>query len=153
MMRGYRTRGQGMVEYALVLPVFLWLAVGVLDFGRAIWEYNTVSFLARDGAHFATIPTHSTTEIQSHVRGLCMTMLSNTCYTPPPGAPLPGNTAAISVTRGSCGNASSPTIVTVTYQFQAASLMIASVWGGGTLPLQASSHMYVEAGPAGSCAS
>jgi Flp pilus assembly protein TadG len=142
-----------MVEYALVLPVFLWLAVGVVDFGRAIWEYNTVAFLARDGAHFASIPTHSTSDINSHVRGLCMTMLSQTCYTPPLPSPLPASTAAISVTRGTCGSTSSPAVVTVTYQFQAASLMIADLWGGGALRLQASSTMYVEAAPAGGCAS
>jgi Flp pilus assembly protein TadG len=151
-MRSRRTRAQAMVEYAIVLPVFFWLTLGVVDFGRAMWAYTTVAYVAREGARFGTIPSRGTTEIESAVTARCTTMLSNTCYTPPVPANLPPNTAAISVTRGTCGSTSSPVIVSVTYAFEPASLMIANLWGGGTLDLQAASQMYVESGPAGGCA-
>jgi hypothetical protein len=116
-----------------------------------------VAFLARDGAHWGTIPTHGTTgtnNIYDHVKDRCATMLTKTCntYTALP-AHLTPNTAGISVTRGSCGDTSSPVIVRVAYEFQPASLMIADLLDQPhTLRLYASSQMYVEAAPAGGCA-
>jgi len=41
--------GQGLVEFALVVPLILLLLMGVLDFGRAIFAFNEVSNAAREG--------------------------------------------------------------------------------------------------------
>jgi len=43
-------RGQSLVEFALVAPVLLVILLGVVDLGRAIYYYNTLSNLAREGA-------------------------------------------------------------------------------------------------------
>jgi Flp pilus assembly protein TadG len=48
-------RGQTVVEFALVVPVFLLLVFGVLDFGRAVYEYNTIVNAARQGARYGII--------------------------------------------------------------------------------------------------
>ena len=50
-----RERGQAMVEFALVLPIFLLVLLGVFDFGRAIYAYNDVANAAREGARTAII--------------------------------------------------------------------------------------------------
>jgi hypothetical protein len=50
-----QTRGQALVEFALVLPILLILLLGVLDFGRAIAAYNSVSNAARSGARVAIV--------------------------------------------------------------------------------------------------
>ncbi|HWM15244.1 MAG TPA: TadE family protein [Microbacterium sp.] len=50
-----RTLGQSLVEFALVLPILLILMLGVLDFGRAIFAYNSVSNGARSGARVAIV--------------------------------------------------------------------------------------------------
>ena len=50
-----RTRGQSLVEFALVLPILLILMLGILDFGRAIFAYNSVSNGARSGARVAIV--------------------------------------------------------------------------------------------------
>jgi Flp pilus assembly protein TadG len=56
MMPGRRqTRGQSLAEFAIVLPLLLLLFMGVVDFGRAIYAYNTVSNAARDGARKAIV--------------------------------------------------------------------------------------------------
>lgn len=44
-----------MVEFALVLPLLILMLVGVLDFGRAIFAYNSVSNAARTGARVAIV--------------------------------------------------------------------------------------------------
>ena len=48
-------RGQSLVEFALVLPIFILLLVGILDFGRAIYAYNTISNAAREAARVAIV--------------------------------------------------------------------------------------------------
>jgi len=50
-----RSRGQGLVEIALVLPVFLLALFGLIDVGRAIFAYNSVSEAARNGARVAIV--------------------------------------------------------------------------------------------------
>jgi Flp pilus assembly protein TadG len=42
--------GQGLVEFALVLPVFLLAVVGVLDVGRLVYVNSALSQAAREGA-------------------------------------------------------------------------------------------------------
>jgi Flp pilus assembly protein TadG len=49
------SRGQTLVEFALVIPLVLLLFMGVFDFGRAIYSYNTISNAARDGARKAIV--------------------------------------------------------------------------------------------------
>lgn len=48
-------RGQSLVEFALILPILLILMLGILDFGRAIAAYNSVSNGARSGARVAIV--------------------------------------------------------------------------------------------------
>jgi Flp pilus assembly protein TadG len=51
-----RTRnGQGLVEFALVIPLILLMFMGILDFGRAIYAYNTIANAARQGARVAAV--------------------------------------------------------------------------------------------------
>jgi Flp pilus assembly protein TadG len=48
-----RSRGQAVVEFALVLPVFLLLLLIAVDFGRLFFTYIQVNNAAREGAHYA----------------------------------------------------------------------------------------------------
>ena len=62
--RGSR-RGQTLVEFALILPIFLLLLVGIFDFGRAIYAYSTVNNAAREGGRLA-ITDQTLADIQAH---------------------------------------------------------------------------------------
>lgn len=44
--------GQGLVEFALVLPLLLLLVLGVLDFGRAFYLGVALENSAREGAYY-----------------------------------------------------------------------------------------------------
>jgi Flp pilus assembly protein TadG len=48
-------RGTAMVEMALVMPILLFLALGIVDFGRAMNYWNDVNQLAADGARYAAV--------------------------------------------------------------------------------------------------
>jgi hypothetical protein len=54
-MRAKRSRGQTLVEFALVITVFLVILMGVVDFGMAIYKFNGVSQAAREIARVTSV--------------------------------------------------------------------------------------------------
>ena len=48
-------RGQTLVEFALILPVFILILVGLFDAGRLVFAYHTVNNAAREGGREATV--------------------------------------------------------------------------------------------------
>jgi Flp pilus assembly protein TadG len=48
-------RGQALVEFALILPLFIILLVGILDGGRLVYGYHTANNAAREGARQAIV--------------------------------------------------------------------------------------------------
>ncbi len=47
-----RKGGQGMLEFALALPVFMMLVLGVIEFGRLLAVVSSVTTAAREGARY-----------------------------------------------------------------------------------------------------
>jgi len=50
-----RSRGQSLVEFSLVIPIFIFLLVALFDLGRAVFAYNTLTNAAREGARIAIV--------------------------------------------------------------------------------------------------
>jgi hypothetical protein len=48
-------RGQGLVEFALVIPIVLLLMVVFIDLGRAIYMQSALSNAVREGARYAIV--------------------------------------------------------------------------------------------------
>jgi Flp pilus assembly protein TadG len=46
---------QALVEFALVLPLFLLLVTGIFDVARAVWQENTLAYAAREGTRYAIV--------------------------------------------------------------------------------------------------
>ena len=55
--RGLRRadRGQGLVEFALVIPIIILLVVGFLEIGRAVFAYNTIANASRQAVRVAAV--------------------------------------------------------------------------------------------------
>jgi Flp pilus assembly protein TadG len=53
--RRHGQRGQALLEFALVLPIFILLLVAIFDLGRAAFAYNTLTNAAREGARMAIV--------------------------------------------------------------------------------------------------
>jgi Flp pilus assembly protein TadG len=51
--------GQSMVEFALVLPIFLLLLFGLIDIGRYVYTANAVNEAAREGARLGSVAAWS----------------------------------------------------------------------------------------------
>ena len=49
------SRGQALVEFALVLPIFAIMLFGIIDFGRYVFTANSLNNGAREAARFASV--------------------------------------------------------------------------------------------------
>ena len=50
-----KKRGQAMVEFALVLPIFILLLMGIMEFGLLFHQYLVVTSASREGARAAAV--------------------------------------------------------------------------------------------------
>lgn len=50
-----RSRGQSMVEFAIVLPIITMVVLGLFDMGRAVFTYNTLAQAARQANRTAIV--------------------------------------------------------------------------------------------------
>lgn len=72
---GRGERGSELVELAFVSLLFFALVFGIMEFGRAIWIYDTVAHLAREGARYAIVRgaesgrATSAGEVETYVQG------------------------------------------------------------------------------------
>jgi len=53
--KGGGGQGQALAEFALVFPVFLLLALILVDFARGIFIYSVISDASREGARYAIV--------------------------------------------------------------------------------------------------
>src|SRR5205823_10360379 len=52
---GREQQAQALIEFALMLPVFLLLVTGIFDTARAVWQENTLAYAAREGTRYAIV--------------------------------------------------------------------------------------------------
>jgi len=64
-MRNKIQRGVALVEFALILPFLLLLSLITVEFGRAIWQYNTLTKSVRDAARYLSLQTPGTKMAQA----------------------------------------------------------------------------------------
>jgi hypothetical protein len=57
-MKNSRKKGQGVVELALVLPIFLFVIIGIVDFGRALHSWACLNYQCVQAARAATKRIH-----------------------------------------------------------------------------------------------
>jgi hypothetical protein len=50
-----RGSGQGLAEFAFIVPMFVVMLFGIVDFGRVIWAFNSLENAAREGARYAIV--------------------------------------------------------------------------------------------------
>ena len=53
--------GQSVLEFAMVLPLLLLIVFGIIEFGRAYYQYNTLTKAIRDGARYMSKHVYSAT--------------------------------------------------------------------------------------------
>jgi hypothetical protein len=83
------SRGQALVETALLLPVMLILLLGTIDFGRLFFSYVNIHQAARIGANYAGLHPNMTSAEQDEFANLIVADLqANDCADAPTKADL-----------------------------------------------------------------
>jgi len=63
-------KGQSLVEFVLVLPVFIILLFGIMEFGR-LWETtNVLTSAAREGARVAAVTAPNTSRVTNAAQNI-----------------------------------------------------------------------------------
>ncbi len=146
---GDRSRGQTLVEFALVLPLLLLLMVGLFDAGRAVIFYTELTNASRVGARVAMVnqsPDATCAGVEKTYRCAAAEIATTTDITP---ASVPvavfedadGNivapTAAVCQTYGTCS-----ATVSTSYTFTPVTPIIGNLIG--PISLSASTTMAIE---------
>src|SRR5204863_3790712 len=80
-------RGQNFVELAFVLPVCLWILLGIVDFGRVYFFYTSATNAAREGARYwGSNPSASLSTIQTRVQAESTPAMTITVTRTPSGS-------------------------------------------------------------------
>ncbi len=90
LRRRDRTRGQSLVEFALVVPIFFLLLFGFIDVGRFVYTTTAYGQAAREGARYASVEQWSYTcpgSVVTQTRKNCTE--AETRGRMPAGAPAP----------------------------------------------------------------
>ncbi|MGD9759752.1 TadE/TadG family type IV pilus assembly protein [Comamonas sp. HJ-2] len=127
-MRKHRSQqGAALIELALTIPLMIMLSMIVIEFGRALYEYNTVTKSVRDAVRYLTVqlPPAPTSCPQAATNLVRYGSLSQ-------GTPLAPGLASAAITCNWQTSGTYPldsTTVTVTvngYRFQS---MVSNVFG------------------------
>ena len=100
-------RGAALVEMALVLPIFLMVVLGIVEFGRAMMVSQLVTNAAREGARLAIVGGSTNSDVQNAINSFLAESVNvgsgdvttTITITPASGNPNPNNQIASSNTR------------------------------------------------------
>ncbi|MGE5292510.1 MAG: TadE/TadG family type IV pilus assembly protein [Micromonosporaceae bacterium] len=161
LIRRRGEQGQALVEFALVLPVFILLLVGLFDLGRAVYAFNTISNASREAVRVAIVDQDCTFIVNQAVQravSLGINASDVSVYVWDPSAANAGNFTDLSH-RAPCGtapgtaecpqsNTSAQILlgcvieVTVRYQYTAATPIIGNLIG--TIDMSSTTRQPIE---------
>jgi Flp pilus assembly protein TadG len=124
-----RGRGQGLVEFALVIPILLLVIFGIIDFGRAVYAYSTIGNAARTAGRVAIVSQTPSSITTAAINQAVALGIKTTDVT----------------TTYSCGSTYSIDCivsVTVTYQFHAITPVIGQIWQ--TINMSSTTQLPIE---------
>jgi Flp pilus assembly protein TadG len=114
-------RGVAMVEFAITLPLLLLLLFGIAEFGRMLYQYNSLQQASRDAARYVAGQAWNATLGKVELSGNLLSQTKNVAVFGVPANPngylavVPGLTAAdVSVTDAGGNHVQ----VTITHTFQ-----------------------------------
>ena len=124
------TKGQSLVEFALILPLFMLIVLGIFDFGRAIYAYSALHNAAREGARYGAVHHCDTAGIITMAQQMAA-----------------GLGEGISVTSNIEPNLENPERikVRVVFRFRAVTPLVGTFLGSdGSIVLSSQSHHHIE---------
>jgi Flp pilus assembly protein TadG len=130
---------------ALLLPILLIVLLGVFDFGRAIYAWNTISNAAREGGRTAIV-----NQTEAEIRGQAIAQATGLGISPTPTACPPSGASGVCVEfrTASLATTCSPVVlgcvavVTVKYSFSPLTPIIGAILG--PFPMTSTTKQAIE---------
>lgn len=122
LIRG--TKGQSLIEFALILPMMLVVMFMITEFGRALYTYNVLATAAREGARLAVIKSASTASSAGTARMNSILTAANMAS---------GSTVTVAVDNDYKGTGTKVVVATVTRPFTWAMSGPITMNGGATV--------------------
>ena len=94
-----RKHGQAIVEFALILPVFILILLGIMEFGLVFHQYLIVTAASREGARVAALggtDAETVTMVKASAASINTGQLTTTIT---PAARVKGQTVSVQVTN------------------------------------------------------
>jgi PKD repeat protein len=140
-----RTRGQSLVEFALILPVLLVMLAAALDLGRIFYAHITLNNAAREGAFEAAANPDSFNPGQpcdtNSNRVVCRVQLE----AKDSNVAIADTAIDVDCTVTGCpGQAGSLVTVSVSGEFQLITPLLAVIFGGQTIPISSTATAQVQ---------
>jgi len=126
-----RQSGSAIVEFTLVALMFFMLSLGLAEMGRAVFDYNIVSSLAREGVRWASVRGSASGHAATDVN------ISNYVKSKASGMNL---TVTVTWTPANDNSPGKTVNVQVLYNFRSIAPVLLSL---GTIPLTSTSHMVI----------
>jgi TadE-like protein len=137
---GWRRReGQSLAEFAIVLPVFLLILAGIVDFGMGLYSQMTVINAAREGARLGVVQPGDLPAIEARVEAMAEGLDPTKLDVPPPTCLRPSGNLFVACT-GTLWQQGDAVVVNVNYQYR----MLWPLAFGNSLNLSSTVQMRIE---------
>ena len=123
-------RGQSLVEFALIVPIFILILLGIFDFGRAIVAYNTVNNAAREAGRLAIVDqTDADVRTEAAERASGLDVAAGAIYIDYRSPATPDTAGSCASSLGTDAIVGCIAVVRVPYTYTAATPVIGNIVG------------------------
>jgi Flp pilus assembly protein TadG len=129
----HRERGQSLLEFALVVPIFLILIMGIIDFSLGLKSWITITNASREAARYAAVSCSSGVADTDDVKERAVTAASG----------LSIATSDVTVTNCGTGRSSQSVSVSVDYAYNLVT-PLGGLLGLDTISLNSEADMRME---------
>ena len=119
--------GQTLVEFALIIPVFILMVMFIFDVGRAVYDYSVLYNAVREGARVAAVGESNITKIK--------TIVVNRAF----GMDLDSTDVTVDI-----NTTSKLVTLTANYEYNPITPLISAFMPGGDLDLHVQTSMRLE---------
>jgi Flp pilus assembly protein TadG len=135
-------RGQGVVEFAMILPLLGALIFALIDFGKALYYYIDLTHVANEGARIAAVSQATMPNGATSLKGYLCTQFGSGSELNTGSASVNKAVVAVSYDNNNSKNVGDPVTVSVstTYHW-------IPFWNIGTMNISSSATMRIENPP------